>query len=743
MSSAKHTIPVRTLLVLLALIGSIVPSQAQDRLKKVPGYERYQDLSTNEKTPYRSNLIHPQWKDGGKAFEYVLDKTRYRYDLSSLKSEVIGQVEKKPRPETSSRTHKTPQIPKRGRQFTSAVSPDKKWVAFYKERNVWLKPHPQPADTKEKNEKEGDTEQQKKEVSNDADTQAIAVTTEGNAEKRIKVGTASWVYGEELKQKTALWWSPDSKRLAFYRFDESSVKDYYLTLDHKLIQNQVLIEPYPKPGTPNPLVDVLVYDLESKATVRIKVRDGKPFADDLVGHYIYNVSWTPDGKELLFHRTNRWQNVMEICAADPITGDARVVVREEWLPSWTENSPTMKFLKDGKRFVLASERTGWRNYYLYDLTGKLITPLTSHKFDCAEIYRIDEEQNTFYYMAHSGENHMLLQLHRVGLEGQNDTRLTYPAFHHSVNVSPDGEYILDTAQTHAIPPTTRLLDKDGHVLATVSTSDLTRFRNLGLQEVELFEFKAADGETTLHGILHKPSNFDPSRKYPLLVYVYAGPATARASERFRIPNYLTEFGFLVAEFDSRSVGGRGKRILDSIYQKLGTVEIDDQAAGVKFLRERPYVDGSRVGIYGISYGGYASLMCLLRYPDVFHAACASSPPTDWRNYDTIYTERYMRTPEVNKAGYDAGNVLEYADKLQGRLMLFFGTADDNVHPSNSLQLIEKFQKAGKSIEVQIGPDAGHSGIPNLRMMEFFVENLVMPLSGPASVPDTRSRESGQ
>jgi dipeptidyl-peptidase-4 len=246
-----------------------------------------------------------------------------------------------------------------------------------------------------------------------------------------------------------------------------------------------------------------------------------------------------------------------------------------------------------------------------------------------------------------------------------------------------------------------------------------------LKRAEVFTFKAADGQTDLYGILQKPSNFDPAKKYPLLISVYAGPDTNGARETFAMPNPLTEYGFLVAALDSRSAGGRGKRFLDSIYLKLGTVEMDDQAAGVKALAERPYVDRTRVGIQGTSYGGYASVMCLLRHPDVFQAACASSPVTDFRNYDSIYTERYMWLADENKEGYDAGSAMNYADKLKGRLMLFFGTADNNVHPSNSLQLIQALQRAGKSFEVQVGPDQGHSGLRTERMMEFFIENLVM------------------
>jgi len=226
-------------------------------------------------------------------------------------------------------------------------------------------------------------------------------------------------------------------------------------------------------------------------------------------------------------------------------------------------------------------------------------------------------------------------------------------------------------------------------------------------------------------MLHFPSNFKPYHKYPLLVTVYAGPSTTGARETFTMPNSLTELGFLVASFDSRSASGRGKRFLDAIYLKLGTVEIDDQAAGVRFLGNRRYVDKNRVGIFGTSYGGTASALCLLRYPDVFRAAASSSPVTDFRNYDTVYTERYMWVPQENSSGYDKGSLMTYAKVLKGDLMLYYGTADDNVHPSNMLQFVQSLQRAGKSFELQVGPDQGHGSMNRDRMMEFFIQHLVL------------------
>ena len=533
---------------------------------------------------------------------------------------------------------------------------------------------------------------------------------------RVFYGTASWVYGEELEQHTALWWSPDSKKLAYYGFDESKVPDYYVTLDTLEVQDTLDAEPYPKAGAPNPVVNLYVYDVETKEIVRMDVRSGKPFGDDALGHYVYDVRWSPDGAELLFNRTNRLQNVMELAACAPKTGQCRVVTRETAPAAWTTNTPQSAFLKDGQRFVWASERSGWRNLYLYDLSGKNLAQLTHLSCDVERVVRVDEAAGLLYYMAHDGDVPMKQQLHRVRLDGTGDTRLTDPRFNHRIDLAPDGSAFVDVQQTHDLPASTCLVrvgksnaSAASGASVTLAQGDLTAIRQAGFAPPELFTYKAGDGKTDLYGLLYKPSDFDPNKKYPLLVDVYAGPDTPQAemvTETFRLGRGLTEMGFLVASFDGRGTTGRGAAFRDAVYGRLGQAEIDDQAAGVKFLRQRPYVDGGHVGIYGTSYGGYASLMCLLRYPDVFQAASASSAVTDWRNYDSIYTERFMGLPAQNPKGYEAASAMSYAKNLKGKLLLYYGTADNNVHPANTLQLIAALGQAGKSYDLQVGPDAG-------------------------------------
>lgn len=691
------------LIVFLPFTG--VNIAGQDRLKQMPGYSRFEKMSRLITNSVKLGSVSVTWKDGGKAFEYQKEGHRYRFEIATKGiTEIPSAVTNASSTNTvarrrGDRARSAEERPARGRQFTNALSPDGKWKAFYRNRNLWL------------SETNGSHE--------------FAVTTGGSDAARVKYGSASWVYGEELRQTTAMWWSSNSAKIAYYRFDESQVPDYHLALGQTNIHTTLDVEPYVKVGGTNPVVDIFVYDLATKKATRMDVRDGKTNANATVGHYVYDIRWSPDGTELLFHRTNRRQNIMEFCAANPETGVCRVIVHEEWLPSWTENSPEMRFLKDGKRFIWMSERTGWKNYYLYSLTGELLSVLTDHRFEAANIVAVDETAGLMYYMARDGDNPLKLQLHRVSLAGTGDSRLTHPAYHHAVDFAPDFRHYIDIAQTHDTPPFSRLVDNEGCVVADIAKSDISRFKRLGFKTVELIEFKAADGVTGLYGMLHRPSKFNSGKKYPLLVSVYAGPETVGARETFTLPNSLTEFGFLVATFDSRSASGRGKRFLDSIYLKLGQVEMDDQAAGVKSLAKRKYVNPKRVGIFGTSYGGTSAATCLMRFPEIFHAAVANSPVTDYRSYDSIYAERYMWLPAENKEGYDRAAIMTHVGKLKGRLMLFYGTADNNVHPSNSLRLIQALQRAGKSFEVQVGPDLGHTAVNRDRMMEFFVENLVL------------------
>ncbi len=718
--------------VLVGAVAFGARSDAQDRLSGMPGVEQFRKVQTAvQGGAFVSGAITAAWADDAKSLTYTHDGSRYKFDVTTMIA-----VNEGPAPADASGAGRggraggppagggrggrgggapglggcPPATVERGRQAACVGAPGGAMRAFYKDRNIW--------------------------IAHADGTGEKALTTDGSEEKRIKYGTASWVYGEELNQTSAIWWSPDSTKVAFYRFDESRVQDFYLQMSQTGIQSSLDIEAYPKAGAPNPVADIFIHDITTGVTTKVDVRDGRPFTDipgdgsaftnDDVGHYVYRVNWSQDGSELLMNRTNRRQNKLEFAGCSPTSGECRVILSEEWPTGWVVNSPPVQYLSGNKRFIWTSERTGWRNLYLHDMSGQLIAPITQHtSLEVVGVTKIDEAAGVVFYTARSGDNWMKVQLHRVGLDGRGDVRLTDPAFTHTVSVSPDSKYFVDVYQTHKDPPASRLLDASGQAIADLTKSDMTKFDQLGLKRSEQFTYLAADGRTTLYGMISFPSNFDPAKKYPALAPVYGGPGSAVTNENFPAPNATAEYGFLMLQLSSRSAAGQGKRTLDAAYLNLGVTEMDDMALGVKALWSRPYLDKDRVGIYGTSYGGYSAALSILRYPDVWAAASASSSVTSWYHYDSIYTERYMWIPQENKAGYEAGNAMNFAKNLQGRLLIYYGTADNNVHPNNSMQLIKALQDAGKSFEVQVGPDAGHSGVNNARMMEFFIENLVL------------------
>ncbi len=719
--------------LLAALIVIPALAHAQDRLKTMPGFSQFDKMAPQYQGTLKSGSVlggggrggrfggapagqTVAWSADGKSVDYSWDGKRYRLDLASKKIADAPPADASaptPPPAQTGRggrggaeptrgcTNEMLPPPERGRQRPVEPSPDGKLLAHYHDRNVF--------------------------VCDANGGGQVAITTDGSEKDRIKYGTASWVYGEELDQTTAMWWNQSSTKLGYFRFDESKVPDFFITTDQTKLQTKLDIEAYPKSGVSNPVVELYVYDVAAKKSTKIDIRDGKPFTNDVLGHYVYDITWSRKGDELIVHRTNRRQNILELASCSADTGKCRPIIHEEWPTGWVENHPPMRFLADSNRFLWESERSGFKNYYLYDLSGKLYNQVTNLPVEVAGIVRVDEKANTLWYLARDGDNFMKVQLHRVGLDGKNDRRITDPMFTHQVDLSPDGKYIIDVAQTHDQAPVSRVVETaSGKVVAELAKSDVSVMEQRGIKKAELYTYLAADGKTQLFGEIWFPSNFDPAKKYPVLTAVYGGPASGSnvPTETFSTGNPTTEYGFIFLSLSSRAAPGMGKRTLDAIYLKLGQTEMDDMAEGVKALWSRPYIDKNRVGIYGTSYGGYTSAMQILRHPEVFTVASAESPVTDWRHYDTIYTERYMWIPEENKEGYDKGSAMTYAKNLTGRLMLYFGTLDNNVHTTNMMQLVKALQQAGKSFELQAGPDLGHTALIGGRRMEFLVENLI-------------------
>jgi dipeptidyl-peptidase-4 len=550
--------------------------------------------------------------------------------------------------------------------------------------------------------------------------------TTGGSEETMN-GQTDWVYPEELSQRDAFWWSPDSKKIAYLQFDERAVYNFpiihELTPDRKPAFETILeLERYPKAGKPNPTVKLFVIDVATKKTTEIKTESGPDV-------YITRIVWRRDGSELFFQRLNRYQNRLELKAANPATGDARTVLVEEE-ECFINLHSDFSQLVDNKRFTWSSERTGWKHLYLYDFTGKLLSQLTKGDWETGRISLVDEKNEWVYFTIFDNAG---LDAHfgRVKFDGSKLTRLTSEPGTHMVSIDPAGKYFIDSFSSLTVPQTVKLFQADGKYIRTLATTNIDKVKELGLQEPELIKLKAADNKTDVYGILFKPADFDPNKKYPLYVQVYGGPSH-RNNNSYQTAGakaQLAQLGYIVWEVDGRGTTRQGKKHLTETYLKFGQVDVDDQAAAVKQLRERPYIDGSRVGMTGGSYGGYMTCMSLLRYPDVYSVGVASSSVTDWHSYDSIYTERYMRIPEDNKDGYEKGSALSYVKNLRGKLLLVHGTIDNNVHPGNTIHLIDALQKEGKSFDMMYYPENRHGirgynaqHLTKLRM-EYFLRHL--------------------
>jgi len=535
---------------------------AQDTLQTMPRYDRYEKLRREIAGSVKTGAVTPRWAEDSLSFVYDVDGKVLKFDIakgSATETDGVPAAPARNGRRAGQRAGRGVGAPERGRQFSSAISEDGKLKATTRDRNVYV------GDADGKNER--------------------AVTTEGSVQNRVKFGVASWVYGEELGVREAMWWSPDGKKLAFYKFDESKVKDYFLQYEQTHVQDTLDVEAYPKAGAPNPIVTLYVYDIATSQTTTVDTK----FSNPELGEYVFDVRWAPDGKEILFNRTDRKQKTLQLCGADSATGKCRTIVEESQPQSWADNHPTMQFLDDKTRFIWGSERNGFKNYYLYDLSGKLINTITDNKFDSQGIVSVDEKSGVMFYLCRSGNGPYLQQMNRVGLDGSGNKRLTDPALSHSVFMAPDRKHFVDVTQTIEIPPSTHLYDIEGNKVADIAKSDLTQFDKLHLKKTQRITFTAADGKTTCYGTLQFPSDFNPHKKYPVIVGVYGGPESSGGAESFQLPNAITELGFLVASFDGRGTSGRGKAFKDGLYGKLGIVEIDDQAAGARSLNQLPYV----------------------------------------------------------------------------------------------------------------------------------------------------------
>jgi dipeptidyl-peptidase-4 len=576
------------------------------------------------------------------------------------------------------------------------ISPDGRYVSFVRDHNLWLV--------------------------GVADGHERAITQGGTEE--IRKGELDWVYPEELDIKTAYWWSPDSSAIAYLEMDERKVSQYPL-VDFLSPSGEAEMERYPVAGGANPIVRVFVASLGGD----------EPRAVDIGAEtdiYIPRVNWLTDSKHLAIQRLNRAQTRLDLLIAGTNTGETRSVLSEND-PNWINLSDDLYFLKDGKRFLCSSERSGYRHLYLYDLGGKQLAQLTKGDWEVAGLDGVDEAKGLVYFTA-TEKSPLQRQLYRVALDGSGFARLTKEDGTHAAVLAPDASAFVDTFSSTVARPRQGLYRADGSHIATINENNVAELADYHLSPVEFLTVKSRDG-VQLNASIIKPPDFQPQKKYPVLVYAYGGPhaqvvRNAWGGATFLWHQLMAQKGYIIFSVDNRGSAGRGHAFETPLHFRLGAQELSDQRDGVQYLKSLPYVDANRIGIWGWSYGGHMTLHAMFEASDDFKAGFAGGPVTDWRYYDSIYTERYLGLPQKNEKGYQDSSPVKYAGQLKGKLLIAHGTGDDNVHFANTLSVINDLIEAGKYVEVLAFPGRGHgvSDPPARRVLmqrvtQFFLDNL--------------------
>ncbi len=515
-------------------------------------------------------------------------------------------------------------------------------------------------------------------------------------------GWESWVYMEEISirvsQYAAFWWSPDSSRIVFLRFDDSPVPTFPLVRSTG-VQSELEIQHYPRPGDPNPRVKLGIVSLSDGKSVWVNF-------DDKADQYIACPIWFPDSSRLSCQWMNRGQDNIKIFSADPLTGKKREIYDEKQ-PAWVEFFKDLYIFKDGSGFLLRSDKDGWSHLYYYDLQGKLKSQLTSGEWSVERISQVDENKKWVFFMARK-EKTTEVHLFRVGLDGQSLERLTKEPGTHSVYLSPGGSYFLDDFSNLDTPERQDLYQSDGTWIRTTNPGQAQQLKEYGLAKKELLTIPTEDG-CVLPAFWILPPGFDQSKKYPVVFTIYGGPGETDVTNSFPRLSllYLAQEGIIIFSVDHRGSAHFGKKGTSLMHRNLGKWEMNDYIESVKWLSKKPFVDSTKIGITGGSYGGYATCLALTCGADYFTHGFARYPVSDWTLYDSIYTERYMDKPEENKGGYEFGSVLTHAHKLKGKLVIEHGDLDDNVHMQNTIQLINILMDKDKIFDFVLYPGQRH------------------------------------
>jgi dipeptidyl-peptidase-4 len=586
------------------------------------------------------------------------------------------------------------------KQQLAKLSPDGNYVAFVYENNIYTK---------------------------DLNNQVIKQITYDGKHGEIINGMPDWVYEEEFTLTSGFEWSPDSKFLAFYRFDESKVREFQIE-EYKNLYPDWYSYKYPKAGEENSVVNIQVYDIASGKIQTMSTGEETDI-------YFPRIKWTSSPEQLCVIRLNRLQNMAELLLCDAKNGNSQVFYTEtdkKFISEFTDDFAN--FISNSNELIILSGKDGYTHLYRFNLSGELINQITQGEWEVDKILSIDEKNKTIYYTS-TEVSPLERHIYKVFFDGSGKQKISTEKGNNYAEFSSTCDYYIGFNSSASAPLKVSLYDKKCKLIRVLEDNvSLNSFiKEFEFSQQEFFNFIGPGGQK-LYGYMFKPADFDPTKKYPLLMYVYGGPESQEVLDEWNRQqawfHLLAQHGYIVACVDNRGTDGRGEEFKKLTYLQLGKYETEDQIAAAKYLGSQPYIDNDRIGIFGWSYGGYMSLLCLMKGNGIFKMGIAVAPVTNWRFYDSAYTERFMRRPQDNSEGYDDNSPLNNVKGLKGKLLLVHGSSDDNVHFQNSMMLVDELVKNNKQFEMQFYPNKNH-GINGgntrfhlyTRMTDFIFEDL--------------------
>ena len=584
-----------------------------------------------------------------------------------------------------------------GKQMYASFSPDASKVAFVRDNNIF--------------------------IHNISTGKESAITTDGKKNEIIN-GATDWVYEEEFSMDRAFEWNANSSAIAFFKFDESKVKEFNLTFYGDLYPKEEKYK-YPKAGEENSKVDIYVYSFLKGSSVKMET------GTEL--EYIPRIKWTHNPSQLSIERLNRHQNVLELLMCDAISGKSKVILTEQ-NNSFIEINDDLTFLQNGKQFIWSSTRSGYNHIYLYNIDGTLAKQITSGNLDVMNYYGFDEKSQAYYYQS-AEPTPMERRVNCIDKKGKINI-LSPSSGMNKAEFSESFHYFICNHSAYGQPYRYTIINNTGKEIRELENNKVVNevMSQYNLSKVETLSVDNGEG-IKINGWMIKPPDFNAAKKYPILIFVYGGPGKQTVVNEWQGPDFfwhqsLAQQGYIVASFDNRGTKGRGLAFSNSIYKDMGKYEVIDQLAMARYLASLPYIDATRMGVWGWSYGGYMTSLLLTKGNGLFKCGIAVAPVTNWRFYDSIYTERYLQTPQENPKGYDDNSPLSFAKDLKGKLLLVHGSSDDNVHLQNTMEFVDALVKEKKQFDLFIYPNKNH-GIRGggarfhlfTKMTDFILTNL--------------------